>query len=780
MDTYCMAEYAIGGFEKRNHFEDIRTFKLNGERRDCARSQFLFKGKHADGAHITDCVAFDFDGKDLSDTKARVKDFADSLYYNYCLPLDVPRYYFSGSKGFHMLVPMQAVCANPQPSEDFYKVVKMFASRLGEGFVIDTTIYNKRGMLRIENTINTKSGLYKVPLSFDEICTLSATEVKELAKTPREIELLDIGEIMVNSDLNHIWNESWDKIHDPKPTQILLPKTAGEEVNAKESQLAEKACETLRKVKLDYPAWRDCGFALCSLGYAEGLRQFKLLSDNGYNYNPNNNISPEKQFDECSKRYDGRIGLGTLFYIAEQYGFTFPLEYISFTDTANASRFVTYHGDKVRYNNTNHRWYIWNGKIWQRDDRQAIYELVRDTSQRTKKILMNYTDTAQTDALLKGISKLQNNYTQDMMLRQAQSFSEISCTETDFDKDSNVFNVLNGTIRFTDTGYTFTEHKKEDMLTQLIEIEFNSNAVCPKWQKFLDDIFSGNTEMISYVQRAIGYTLSGSTSENCLLFMYGGGSNGKSTFAEVLRNLFGVYHRKADASLITVKNNDSNTNDRARLKGARLVILSEIEQGRRLNESLVKDLTGGDVISARFLHQEFFEYIPQFVLWLYGNHKPVFRGQDDGIKRRMRLIPFRKQFAGEEKKTREEIIIPILKEISGILLWALHGYEEWKAKGLKEPEQILNATAEYIDEMDTVKQFINQCCQIVNGSKCLGKKLYELYQVWMKENGEGAVTKQKDFYNSLVSKGFEKYLTGGAVTFKGISLGTNGAELLGS
>ena len=257
---------------------------------------------------------------------------------------------------------------------------------------------------------------------------------------------------------------------------------------------------------------------------------------------------------------------------------------------------------------------------------------------------------------------------------------------------------------------------------------------------------NGNEKLIAYLQKAVGYTLTGDTSEQVLHFLYGLGANGKSTFLETIMAMLGDYAKQTSTETILVKKMTGGIpNDLAGLKGARLVSAQEVESGRRLAESLVKQLTGGDTISARFLHGEFFDFKPTFKLWISGNSKPVVRGGDYAIWRRIRLIPFTVQIPPEEQDRR--LSEKLRGELPGILNWSLAGCLAWQREGLTPPEEVTAATESYRDEMDIIGQFIGERCLMGPEYKVTAKKLYAAFVEWSELHGGKMAYESTNFRN---------------------------------
>jgi putative DNA primase/helicase len=301
-------------------------------------------------------------------------------------------------------------------------------------------------------------------------------------------------------------------------------------------------------------------------------------------------------------------------------------------------------------------------------------------------------------------------------------------------------------------------------------VEYDPAAKCPLWETFLGRIMAGNERIIRFLQRAVGYSLTGLTREQLLFLLYGRGSNGKSTFLEVLRAIFGDYACQSEFATFLERRDDSIRNDVARLDGARLVTAIETERTRRLSEPLVKQLTGSDTVTARFLHQEFFEFKPTFKLWLATNHKPTIQGTDEGIWRRIRLIPFTVEIPAPERDL--ELGEKLLAESSGIVRWAVEGCLEWQRHGLMAPPEVIAATTEYRTESDVLATFLDECCVVAADAKVTAGELYKLYREWADRAGE-KMESQRWFSQAIAERGFGKDRKGpgGKVQYLGVGKG---------
>ena len=328
--------------------------------------------------------------------------------------------------------------------------------------------------------------------------------------------------------------------------------------------------------------------------------------------------------------------------------------------------------------------------------------------------------------------------------------------------------VANGTLDLRSG--QLGEHRREHRMTRTTAVAWSPCAVCPTWLAFLERVLP-DAEVRDFIRRAVGYSLTGSVAEQKLFFLYGSGRNGKSVFLEILEALAGEYSTPTRMETLTI-NRGAIPNDIAALAGARVVTVSETAEGARLNESLVKDLTGGDAISARFLRQEFFTFKPQFKLWIRGNHKPQIRGSDDGIWRRLMLVPFTVQIPLDEVD--HDLPAKLRAELPGILNWAVQGCLEWQAGGLRPPEAVTAAVGEYRGEMDILGQFINECCVAIPGAITTAKALYSAYSKWCADSGEQAVA-QRRFGMALSERGFER-VKSGTVSWNGIGLLATGRD----
>ncbi len=324
--------------------------------------------------------------------------------------------------------------------------------------------------------------------------------------------------------------------------------------------------------------------------------------------------------------------------------------------------------------------------------------------------------------------------------------SELAIGLAELDTDPWLFNVNNGTIELR-TG-ELREHRREDFITKLAPVDFDQDATCPRWEEFLITVFDGNTELIDYLRRLVGYCLTGVTEEHVLPFLHGTGANGKSTFCETILKLMGPdYAMKAAPDLLMAKRLESHPTDRADLFGKRFVACIETEEGRRMAEGLVKELTGGDRVRARRMREDFWEFTPTHHVWLAGNHKPTICGTDHGIWRRIKLIPF--DVVIPEAKQDKKLPAKLAEELPGILNWAIAGCLDWQQGGMREPAVVQAKTSQYSTDMDDVGKFIDEFCEV---GKDFLESATELYRAFLEKTGSNM--NQHAFGARLTQKGF--------------------------
>lgn len=431
------------------------------------------------------------------------------------------------------------------------------------------------------------------------------------------------------------------------------------------------------------------------------------------------------------------------------------LEINQLNDSGNADRIIEEYGKNIMFNHDNGEWFYWNGMHWEHDARKRILELPEKIARKhlaqvelidpelmgskeerkelakKKTALMTFFNKSQNASLMKNALEIVS----------ARKGIGVVTSELDPLAHKHLLPVLNGTINLK-TG-TIEDHKREHRFTKLVNVTYDPNATCPTWQSFLSRICrdeEGNTdpEELDYLQRAVGYTLSGDMQEQAFFILYGSGGNGKSTFINVIRRLLGPFAKQANTSTFSVQKNKKSaeaTPDLAKLYGVRFVVVSEPDEGMELAEGLIKQWTGGEEIAARYLHKNEFEFLPVGKLWLNTNHLPRIKGGDLGIERRIRVLPFTSRIEKSEQNPYLEE--RLMDELSGILNWAIEGYKKLAKNGLASidtmPIRGRKFTQEYLIEHDTISNFIMECCELGGRERAYASnaELYERYKEWL-------------------------------------------------
>lgn len=428
----------------------------------------------------------------------------------------------------------------------------------------------------------------------------------------------------------------------------------------------------------------------------------------------------------------------------------------SFDDTGNAQRFVDLFGDKVRYCYTDKRWLWYDGRKWCTDMTGTVKRLadkaVACMAAEAKVYAQLDADegTDMAKAFEKHMKSCRSNKSKNAMLSEVMH--HVPVLPAQMDRFKTVLNTPGGVIDLRSGG--ISPHDPMTYLTKMTAVEYSENADCPRWLAFLDDIFRGDKDLIRYVQKAVGYSLTGSTTEQCAFFLYGTGRNGKSTFIDIIRDIFGDYAANIQPETIMVRSNQSTAinSDIARLKGARLVTSVEPNEGVRINEGLLKQLTGDDTVTARKLYGDEFEFKPEFKLWMATNHKPVIRGTDTGIWRRIHMIPFTVQIP--EEKIDRRLKYKLSAELTGIFRWAVEGCLLWQKEGLKMPRAVLEEVREYRREMDVISAFVEDKCTVGKGLSVQSSALYAAYLRWADSGNEYKMSNTK--FGLEIAKRFEK------------------------
>ena len=437
-------------------------------------------------------------------------------------------------------------------------------------------------------------------------------------------------------------------------------------------------------------------------------------------------------------------------------------------DTGNARRLVLRHGKNIQYVPHWKKWLIWDGTRWTPDDKGYVVELAKETITSMYAQANTIEDKKERKDFVKAVKRQEYKSRITAMIQLAQSVPGIPLLPKQLDTDPEKLCVLNGVVDLR-TG-ELLPHKRDDLITKQAPVIYDPDASSELFDSFKEKILP-DPEVRNFVQRAAGYSLLGSNQEEILLFIYGPPASGKSTLMRVIKETLGDYAVVSDfETFTTTRRSGSPRNDIARLAGKRLLLSNEIAEGAKMAETLVKQVTGGDVVAARFLREEFFEFIPQFTLWLTANNRPRIDSVDGAIWRRIREIPFEVAIPEEERD-------PLLKrelcdlETHGpaVLTWLVKGCLEYYEKGLEQPTAVSRATEEYREEMDHIATFLGDCVLLGPNYRENNTALYDAYVKWCRFHRIHPVGR-KTFTQDLQRKGYVQKRQGRQRLWEGIEL----------
>jgi putative DNA primase/helicase len=438
------------------------------------------------------------------------------------------------------------------------------------------------------------------------------------------------------------------------------------------------------------------------------------------------------------------------------------------TDLGNAERLVFRHGADLRYCHPWKRWLVWDGRRWALDNTAASRRKARKT---VRAIYGEARDEEAEDrrkALVKWGLESEKRDRLSAMLSVAEAEEGVPILPEMMDKDPWLFNCRNGTVNLK-TG-ELRPHRREDLITKLCPLNYRPNAPCGLWESTISLFLAANPGLIDYFQLIAGYAITGIVRDQIMPVAYGKGSNGKSTILGALIDVFGPdYAMKCPPDMLMAKKTDSHPTDRADLFGKRLVVAIETEGGRRLNETMVKELTGRDRIRARRMREDFWEFDPTHKLWMGTNHKPIIRGTDHGIWRRLKLIPFAVRVEGDRDD--KEMPDKLRAEYEGVLAWCVRGCLRWQSEGLKEPAEVTEASDDYRREQDVFGAFLEEHCIFSPNVRAKTGDLFAKYKAWCESSNEFAMSSTA-FGIAMSDRGIDKKKSGD-LWYIGIGLKTD-------
>lgn len=417
------------------------------------------------------------------------------------------------------------------------------------------------------------------------------------------------------------------------------------------------------------------------------------------------------------------------------------------TDVGNAERLIYHFGEDLLHCWDFGKWFVWDGTRWVLDNGAMILASAQMTVRKIYQEASQIEDKSIRERVAAHARASEASHRIRAMVEQARSKAKV--TPDQLDQDKWLLNVENGTLDLR-TG-KLLPHSREHLITKMCPVTYDPHATCPEWITFLDRIMNANDDLIGFLRRAIGYTLTADTGERAMFILHGTGANGKSTLIATIKNLLGDYGLRTPTQTLMAKRGNSVPNDVARLKGARFVFANESDEQHKLAEATIKDLTGNDTVSARFMRAEWFDFRPVCKLWLATNHKPKITGTDNAIWSRLRLIPFDVTIPDDEQD--KDLENKLKAELGGILNWALQGCLDWQRQGLGTPKAVKDATSNYRKESDAIGQFLAETCIEGANAKVSVKALYQEYLSWTHVSGEIAI-KKTAFAQRMRERGF--------------------------
>ena len=410
----------------------------------------------------------------------------------------------------------------------------------------------------------------------------------------------------------------------------------------------------------------------------------------------------------------------------------------AFTDEALALRFTDLHKDRLRYVAAWGRWYLWDGIAWRPDETMLAFDLARTVCRKASSEcdddrIASTVAAARTVAAVERLSKADRSH---------------AATVDQWDADPWLLNTPGGVVDLR-VG-RMRSHRPDDYLTKVTAVA--PGGECPLWLSVLEKVTNKDKDLQAFIQRVVGYSLTGSIREHALFFAFGTGANGKGVVINTITGIMNTYATVASIDVFTASQTDRHPTDLAMLRGARLVTAQETEEGRRWAEARIKAMTGGDPITARFMRQDFFTFEPNFKLLIAGNHKPGLRNIDEAIRRRFNLIPFAVKIPMSERD--HDLPEKLKAEWPGILKWAIQGCLAWQQEGLAAPKAVRDATAEYLDAEDALGTWLAECCITDKSLHSSSSVLYASWKEWADAAGEQALS-QKRFAQAMNGRGIE-------------------------
>lgn len=550
---------------------------------------------------------------------------------------------------------------------------------------------------------------------------------------------------------------TWDPAHHPDKTPLApMPLWMLMKLTAANDEPSFRSPTTIGAGERNTTLYRT-GRSLHAKGLSDAAVREALRAENAEKCQP---PLPESELDAI---------LHSVLTQADAPGFVAVNQVQPCTDVGNGRRFADQHRDTVRWCAKWNAWQVYDGRRWARDEKGEVMRLAKKTARSIAdeaQSLSNDKDDQRRKLLSWAIAS-EHHARLKAMVELAKSEDGMTVAPEDFDRDPWLLNTLSGIVDLR-TG-DLLPHDRTYLLSKLVPIHYDPAARCPTWLAFLHRIMANDPELIDFLQRAFGYSLTASVRDRVLFLLHGTGANGKSTLTRILLALLGDYALQTPSETLLASRHDGGIrNDLARLAGARVVAAMESDGGRRLAAALIKQLTGNDKVTARFLFGEYFEFEPTHKIWFSTNHRPSVSDNGDAIWDRMRLIPFDVRIPeGEQDK---ELLTKLMAELPGILAWAVEGCRLWQGDGLGTPKKVAAATQDYRDTESTFDQFLAEWCVCDDPKARVSfAELRAAYVKWTEDSSDYAMS-TKAMATALQERGFKSIRVNFARFYKGLAL----------